>query len=201
MRFSPGDRSRPAEQRSPRLWFDCMVTATPACARTQSIACSTDYRLLVPLWRTDSLYHELKASHGTHEAAHDWWRDRYKVAADDLGLRPKVRDLGFHRLRANVASLIEWLRICHCQGWLGSPKRNHRETKRRFRDRAERIQAKLATMRVRMGVAAPYGVKAGSCSSASARRRHGGRVARRQARPCSTSQTPDRALSTPPTTS
>src|SRR3954454_16101074 len=96
-------------------------------SRRSSGACRTDYRLLVPLWRTDSLYHELKESHGTYEAAHDWWRDRYKVAADDLGLRPKVRDIGFHRLRANAACLIEWLRICFCQGWLGSPKRNHRQ--------------------------------------------------------------------------
>ena len=102
----------PAASISCSLWFDCMICATSDCAKTQTIACSTDYRLLVPLWRTDSLYHELKESHGTYEAAHDWWRDRYKVAADHLGLRPKVRSLGFHRLRANVAALVEWLRIC-----------------------------------------------------------------------------------------
>jgi hypothetical protein len=137
-----------------------MVGATPACTRTLSISCKTDWRLLVPLWRTDSLYHELKEPHGTYEAAHDWWRDRYKVAADDLGLRPKVRSIGFHRLRANAASLVEWLRICYLQGWLGSPKRNHREAKRGFQDRGELIQTKLANMRVRMGVAAPYGTKA-----------------------------------------
>ncbi len=65
MRFNPGDRSRPPEQRNPRIWFDCMVGATPGCTRTQSISCATDWRLLVPLWRTDSLYHELKESHGT----------------------------------------------------------------------------------------------------------------------------------------
>ena len=102
----------PAASISCSLWFDCMICATSDCAKTQTIACSTDYRLLVPLWRTDSLYHELKESHGTYEAAHDWWRDRYKVVADHLGLRPKVRSLGFHRLRANVAALVEWLRIC-----------------------------------------------------------------------------------------
>jgi hypothetical protein len=114
----------------------------------------------VPLWRTDALYHELKESHGTYEAAHDWWRDRYKVAADHLGLRPKVRSLGFHRLRANVAALVEWLRICFVQGWLGSPARNERGTKRGFQDRAELIKNKLAVMRVRMRVAQPYGAKA-----------------------------------------
>jgi hypothetical protein len=114
----------------------------------------------VPLWRTDPLYHELEESHGTCEAAHDWWRDRNKVGADDLGLRPKVRDLGFHRLRAHVASLVEWLRICFCQGWLGSPSRRERQTKRGFQERSQRIAARLADMRVRMGVAQPYGTKA-----------------------------------------
>jgi hypothetical protein len=39
-------------------------------------------------WRRDPLYHELKESHSSYEAQHDWWRDRYKVAADDLGVRP-----------------------------------------------------------------------------------------------------------------
>jgi len=34
------------------------------------------------------------------------------------------------------------------------------QTKRGFRDRAELITVKLANMRVRMGVAAPYGPKA-----------------------------------------
>jgi len=80
--------------------------------------------------------------------------------ADHLGLRPKVRDIKFHRLRANAAALVEWLRICFRQGWLGSPRRNHRQAERGFRDRAQRIQTRLADMRVRMGIAAPYGIKA-----------------------------------------
>jgi hypothetical protein len=160
VRFSCGDRSKPPEKRNPRLWVLCMVGLTPECKPEQTISCSTDYRLLVPLWRTDPLYHELRASHGTYEATHDWWRDRYKVAADHLGLRPKVRDIGFHRLRANVAAFVEWLRICYCQGWLGNPARNMRKAKRGFKDRAARAAARLAEMRVRMGVAAAYGAKA-----------------------------------------
>ena len=66
-----------------------MVGATPSCTKTRSISCSTDWRLLVPLWRADSLYHELKESHGTYEAAHDRWRDGHKVGADDLGCAPR----------------------------------------------------------------------------------------------------------------
>lgn len=160
MRFSEGDRSKPAEEREPRIWFDCMSGATPECAKTRTIACSTDYRLLVPLWRTDSLYHELKESHSTYEAQHDWWRDRYKVAADHLGNRPKVRGIGWHRLRANVAALTEWLRICHREGWLALPRRNRGDTKRGFKDRGQRISVKLANMRARMGLMAAYGENA-----------------------------------------
>jgi hypothetical protein len=160
VRFSEGDRSKPAEERKPRIWFDCANSATRTCEMTQTIYCSTDYRLLIPLWRTNALYHELKASHGTYEGAHDWWRDRYKVAADDLGMRPKVRDINFHRLRANVAALVEWLRICYLAGWLGNPARAERAATRKFRERGQRISAKLVEMRFRMGVMAAYGEKA-----------------------------------------
>lgn len=58
VRFSVGDRKKPAEERNPRLWYLCMLGSTPACAREQTIACSTDWRLLVPLWRTEALYDE-----------------------------------------------------------------------------------------------------------------------------------------------
>ena len=70
------------------------------------------------------------------QAQHDWWRDRYKVAADDLGVRPKIHDLGWHRLRANVAALVDWVRICHREGRLGKPRRNHLGTERKFRSAA-----------------------------------------------------------------
>jgi hypothetical protein len=49
IRFSPGDTSKPADQRNPRLWVQCMAGAIPACAKTQTISCAADHRLLVPL--------------------------------------------------------------------------------------------------------------------------------------------------------
>ena len=113
----------------------------------------------MPLWRTDPLYRELKESHSSYEAQHDWWRDPHKVAADDLGVRSKIRDLGWRRLRANVAALIDWLRICHREGWLGKPRRNDLRTERKFKDRAASISVKLAKMRVRMGIIGAYGEK------------------------------------------
>lgn len=43
-----------------------------------------------PLTRTETLYHELKASHATYKGMHNYWRDRYKIAADMLSVHPKV---------------------------------------------------------------------------------------------------------------
>jgi hypothetical protein len=63
-------------------------------------------------------------------------------------------------LRANVAALVDWLRICYREGWLGKPRRNHLGTERKFRNRAHVVSAKLATMRVRMGIMGAYGEKA-----------------------------------------
>jgi hypothetical protein len=172
----------------PRLWFRCMIGATDGCVREQTIACSKDWRLLVPLWRTDALYHELKASHKPYEAVHDWWRDRYKVAADHLGIRPKARGIGWHRLRANVAALIEWLRIAHRQGWLGSARAKRRgdsgkgaegtvqrdiahgevaadatvsgEVKRASQAAGEAIADWFARFRANVGISRPYGKRA-----------------------------------------
>jgi hypothetical protein len=160
VRFDAGDQSRPEDERNPRLWAMCMLGLEAGCAKEQTISCKTDWRLLVSLWRTDPVYHELKESHGSYESTHDWWRDRYKVAAADISIRPKIRGIGWHRLRANAAALVEWLRICSREGWLASARRNGGQAARGFADRGRRIADKLAGMRVRMGVAAAYGEKA-----------------------------------------
>jgi hypothetical protein len=144
----------------PRLWFRCMIGQTPECGKVQTISCSTDWKLLVPLARTESLYHELKESHGTYEGVHDYWRDRYKVAADELGVRPKVVSADWHRLRANVACLIDWLRIAAKNGWLGSTRAAKKAGERKFQERGQRIASRLAEIRVRIGLAQPYGAKA-----------------------------------------
>jgi hypothetical protein len=149
-----------AKDEKPRLWFRCMIGASPECAKEQTISCATDWKALVPLARTEPLYHELKESHGTYEGVHDYWRDRYKVAADELGVRPKVVSRDWHRLRSNVACLIDWLRIAAKNGWLGSTRAARRKGERRFKERGERIASRLAKMRVTMGLAQPYGLKA-----------------------------------------
>ena len=157
-----------ANNGKPRLWFRCMIGATADCAKDQTISCSTDYRSLIPLARTEPLYRELKESHQTYEAVHDYWRDRYKVAADDLGVRPKAVGLELHRLRAYAACFIDWLRIAAKNDWLGTTAESTRAFggaarkagERKFKKTGERIAKDFAGMRVRMGLAQPYGPKA-----------------------------------------
>jgi hypothetical protein len=150
-----------AANQKPRLWFRCMVGGTTECAGEQTISCAEDWRTLIPLPRTSALYHELKESHQTYEGVHDYWRDRYKVAADVSGIRPRVVSLDWHRLRANVACLIDWLRIAAKNDWMGSAANTARHTgERSFKATGERIAVKLGRMRQRMGLAQPYGPKA-----------------------------------------
>jgi hypothetical protein len=149
----------------PCLWFRCEDgKQTPGCAGEQRIYCEDDWRSLIPLARTEPLYHELKASHQTYEAVHDYWRDRYGVAADTLAIRPKAVGLEWHRLRAYVACAVDWLRIGTLNGWLDSAtdaaKKARKAGERRFKKPGEEVAAKLAKMRVRMGLAAPYGPQA-----------------------------------------
>lgn len=91
---------------------------------------------------------------------HDYRRDRYKVCADELGVRPKVVSRDWHSLRANLACLIDWLRIAAKNGWLGSARTARKAGSRKFQERGQRAAAGLAEMRVRMGLAQPYGPKA-----------------------------------------
>ncbi len=145
---------------NPRLWFHCLYETTNQCQGDQSINCSTDWRLLIPLWRTDPLYHELRASLGCFEGAHDYWRDRYRVGANTLANRPKAIGIGCHRLRALVACVIEWLRICHREGWLGSPRRNMRSPRRPRRLLGVRNAESLVRSRAINGLLNPYGRQA-----------------------------------------
>jgi hypothetical protein len=154
VRFSAGNGH-------PRLWFRCMSPATPGCQKEQTIACKTDWRSLVALSRTDPLYHELKKPHQSFEQAHDVWRDRYRVAADTLANRPKVVGLDWHRLRANVACLIDWLRIAAKNDWLGTkPGGKSLVAKRKFRPRGEKAANELEDIRARIRLATAYGAAA-----------------------------------------
>jgi len=75
-----------------------------------------------------------------------------------LANRPKVVSLGWHRLRANVARLMDWLLVAANCGWLGSkPSKERLRGKRKFKSRGEDKAAWLAEQRVKWGLAQPYG--------------------------------------------
>jgi hypothetical protein len=145
----------------PRLWFRCVHPFTDACRKEQTISCKEDWRTLIPLARTSSLYQELRESHQTYESAHDVWRDRYRVAADDLGVRPKVVSLGWHKLKSNVACLIDWLRVSAKAGWLAAkPHQTKAKGERRFKRAGQRAAEQLEDFRTKVGLSDAYGPQA-----------------------------------------
>lgn len=152
----PTDFVRFNHQPTPRLWTICLLGHTTACGKTQSIACSKDWRLLVPLWRTSATYHELRSSHQRYERVHHHWRERYGVGGDTHHTRPKRVSRAGQQLRATVAMMIEWLRICWREGWLSTPRRNTNQPQRQ-KDIGPRIAARFAKTRQTLGLLAPYG--------------------------------------------
>lgn len=151
VRFSAGGRG-------PRLWFSCILKPTRECAGDQTISCNKDWKLLIPLARTEPLYHELKLSHQTYEAVHRYWRDRYKVGGDSVANTPKIVGIDWHRLRANVACFVDWLRIAAKNSWLGAkPKKNKPQGVRTFAKHGEQDAKSLIKRRTRLGLDMPYG--------------------------------------------
>lgn len=142
---------------SPRLWVRCLEEATPDCKREQTVACSKDWRSLVPLWRIEPAYLALRQSHSFYERVHNLWRARYRVGAATHEMRPKRRGQGCQQLRANAALLIEWLRILDREGWMGSARRNRRSPEAAETDEAVR---ELLNFRKENGLHLPYGPKA-----------------------------------------
>lgn len=113
---------------SPRITFVCQAPSTPGCAKRQTIACSHNWRLLLPLSRLSEAYHALKESHMHYEAAHWRWRDRWRVAGDNSQTRPLRRGRACQVLRSEAALLCEWLLVGHRQGWLVGHRPQHGNT-------------------------------------------------------------------------
>lgn len=137
--FQAGDR--------PRLWYRC-----PACDNRGSISCSKSWRHLLPMWRTEETYLALRASHMNYERAHKNWRDRWLVGPDNSSIRMKRRGLGCQELRAQATLLLEWLNVCHREGWLGNPRENNH---RPYRRTAERACRRVQSARDRRGLHLP----------------------------------------------
>lgn len=156
---APSEFVRFASRPSPRLWFRCARQSTTACAKAQTISCSKDWRLLIPLWRTEAIYHELEASHQHYERVHHHWRERYLVAGDHLSTRPKRRGIAWQELRSQAALVAEWLTLAWREGWLGSARRNRKDATRNG-DVGERRAKSLLRFRRSEGLAYCYGERA-----------------------------------------
>jgi hypothetical protein len=115
--------------------------------------------LLIPLWRTDAIYHELEQSHQNYERVHHHWRDRYLVAGDTLANRPKRRGRGWQELRAQAALVAEWLMIAFREGWLGSARRN-KKSPANMSKVGEKGAKGLKRFRAYAGLRKPYGANA-----------------------------------------
>jgi hypothetical protein len=148
------------EKPHPRLWYRCATGTTEKCrAKTQSKACSRDWRTLLPLWRDDPIYHQLKEALDTHERGHDLRRDRFRVGGDNRDMRPKRMGIEVQRLRAQAARFIEWLAICDWNGWFDAARAASHKVVASGRHGA-RAHRGLMGFRARAGLTKPYGEQA-----------------------------------------
>ena len=114
----------------PRIRYRCAIWDDEQCVgRTQSIAVLEEPRLLNPIPRTSRLHHDLLDAHQNMEGVFAAWRERYKVAGNDLGSRIRRRaGVSAQNLRASAALLLEWFRINLRHGWMGSHHRRNSRT-------------------------------------------------------------------------
>ncbi len=131
----------------PRLLYRCSINCPASAGKRQSINCERKWRFLLPLWRTTELYHALRASHGSYERVHGFFRRRYHVGGDSCDTRAKRLGRGARQLRANAALVIEWLLINWRQGWSGGRPRNERPV---WVQRGARELARLLRYRARL---------------------------------------------------
>ena len=139
---------------------DLNIAAVPEVwhyASEQTINCSEEWRMLIPLWRTTETYLALEDSARTFERVHHLWRRRYRVGSDTHELRPKRRGRACQQLRANVALMAEWLHIMWREGWLGSARRNKSLA---VTDQGRKAADSLAAKRSLLGLDKPYGTVA-----------------------------------------
>lgn len=112
----------------PRLRFRCVTPHLKECTKIQSIACSEEWSLLIPLSRKTELYYAVRKLHGRFENIFDHWRDRYCAAGKNASSRLKRLGVEPQLARARAGLLLDWIRLCLRHGWVGSwKKRNEKE--------------------------------------------------------------------------
>jgi Transposase DDE domain len=115
---SPGMGLAFRQDDEPVIRFRCLLPLRPECKRTQSIRCSEEWLMLLPLSRTTELYHAVRYARSNLENTFGLVRDRFAIAGKDLTgqlARPGVPP---QRLRASAGLLLDWFRLVLRQGWL-----------------------------------------------------------------------------------
>jgi hypothetical protein len=134
------------------------------CDGVQRISCREEPRLLLPIPRTDRLYHELRHAHDNKEATFDHLRDRFLVAGKTLQTRPKRIGMPIQALRATVGMFCDWFRFTLRMGWLTTDAievaRPALEAVRRQAQKAANALETLRTRRLWRSLALPYGAAA-----------------------------------------
>lgn len=102
----------------PRLRYRCTLPQTRDCHKDQYINSAHYYKRLLPIWETHKNYAILREAHPEYERIHNHNRHRYRISPDCLELRPKRIGAAWQQLRVS-ATVIEWLRVCFHQGWIG----------------------------------------------------------------------------------
>jgi hypothetical protein len=108
----------------PRIRFRCALgqrTGFADCGKDQSIACSEDWRMLLPIDLTEELYYAAKGASKNREHSHRDSRSRGAVAGRDYSSRLKRMNINAHRLRGAAQLLLDWFRVNLRQGWLTAP--------------------------------------------------------------------------------
>jgi len=102
---------------TPLIRYRCIAPIHEHCESVQSIACSTEWAMLLPLSRKTELYHSIRHAHHNMERVFDHLRDRYSVAGKDTTQRIRRKGADAQRLRAWAAVLLDWFRLSIGQGW------------------------------------------------------------------------------------
>lgn len=104
------------------------------------VTCNQNYRYLLPLWRDTEAYLSLRDAHGEYERVHDLWRDRYRVGADSVAMRPKRKGKQWKQLRCYAELIVEWLKIAHRYGYLNGRRRSPSAGEPYLRERKEALR-------------------------------------------------------------
>ena len=140
---------------TPIINFRCALGTLPSCDAKQHVDCSHQWRLLQPVRRDELVYSQMRHAQSAYERVHGHTRRRYATSGRDPIVRDPRRGIGWQKLRAHAAMLLDWLGICARQGWLdGRTKSNPRE--KQVLPEGEYRKQILASRRKRR-LATPYG--------------------------------------------